>query len=233
MHRIDEPGNIAGQFTLGNPATGTPPTRIGADWPNAVQEEICAVIAAAGITLDKEDQAQLLAAIQTLMSAGSAEVGEPRGFFAETPPDGWLEADGSAVSRATYAALFAAIGVMFGNGDGSTTFNLPDLRGRFLRGWDHGAGVDPDAASRADRGDGTTGDHVGTKQAHALEEHEHKLDVGVDTGSDQMAYKADNVSTTLNPLPNNVVATAGAHVANVSQNETRPVNIAVMWCVKY
>ncbi len=49
-------------------------------------------------------------------------------------PQGWLLCDGSAVSRSAYAALFAAIGTTFGNGDGSTTFNLPDIRGRVAIG---------------------------------------------------------------------------------------------------
>lgn len=57
-------------------------------------------------------------------------------------PTGWLKANGAAVSRTTYAALFAAIGTTYGGGDGSTTFNLPDLRGEFPRGFDDGRGVD-------------------------------------------------------------------------------------------
>jgi len=57
-------------------------------------------------------------------------------------PDGWRACSGQAVSRTTYAALFAAIGTEYGVGDGSTTFDLPDLRGEFLRGWDNGRGVD-------------------------------------------------------------------------------------------
>lgn len=59
-----------------------------------------------------------------------------------TAPTGWLKANGAAVSRTTYAALFAALGTTFGVGDGSTTFNLPDLRGEFPRGWDDGRGAD-------------------------------------------------------------------------------------------
>ncbi|WON82301.1 MULTISPECIES: phage tail protein [Chromobacterium] len=58
-----------------------------------------------------------------------------------TPP-GWLKCDGSLVSRGTYPGLFAVIGTTYGAGDGSTTFNLPDLRGEFIRGWDYGGGVD-------------------------------------------------------------------------------------------
>lgn len=59
-----------------------------------------------------------------------------------TVPTGWLECNGAAISRTTYATLFASIGTAWGTGDGSTTFNVPDLRGEFLRGWDHGRGVD-------------------------------------------------------------------------------------------
>ncbi|WP_336943158.1 phage tail protein [Acinetobacter modestus] len=57
-------------------------------------------------------------------------------------PTGYLELAGQAVSRTTYSALFALLGTTFGSGDGSTTFNLPDMRGEFVRGWDHGRGID-------------------------------------------------------------------------------------------
>lgn len=56
-------------------------------------------------------------------------------------PGGWLACDGSAVSRSTYAALFSAIGTTWGVGDGSTTFNLPDLRGRATIGSGTGSGL--------------------------------------------------------------------------------------------
>lgn len=93
----------------------------------------------------------------------------------DTVPPGWLECDGSAVSRSQYADLFAAIGTTYGAGDGSTTFNLPDYRGYFLRGQDGGAGVDPNAATRTNRGDGQTGDKVGTKQTDAYAQHNHSM----------------------------------------------------------
>src|SRR5690554_5601112 len=63
-------------------------------------------------------------------------------FARATAPTGWLKANGAAISRETYADLFAAIGTTFGEGDGSTTFNLPDLRGEFVRGWSDGKDVD-------------------------------------------------------------------------------------------
>ena len=64
----------------------------------------------------------------------SSPVGAVFFFAKSTPPEHALACDGAAVSRAAYPELFGAIGTTFGAGDGSTTFNLPDLRGRFIRG---------------------------------------------------------------------------------------------------
>tara|TARA_R110000824_G_scaffold400879_1_gene609715 strand:- start:998 stop:1783 length:786 start_codon:yes stop_codon:yes gene_type:complete len=76
----------------------------------------------------------------------------PPAVFTSGRSDGWLYCDGATISRTTYAALFAQIGTVYGVGDGSTTFQLPDLRGRFLVGRDSmGAGT---AAGRT-----TTGGH--------------------------------------------------------------------------
>lgn len=85
-------------------------------------------------------------------------------------PAGWMLCDGSAVSRDTYANLYNAIGVAWGIGDGSTTFNLPDLRGMFLRGV---AGTDtvgdPDANTRlANANGGNSGNLVGSFQGDAI-----------------------------------------------------------------
>lgn len=97
-------------------------------------------------------------------------VGSIMAWPTATVPGGWLECDGSAVSRSTYAALYAVIGTSYGVGDSSTTFNLPNYKDYFLRGFDASG---TDAASRTDRGDGTTGAAVGTKQAAALLPHNH------------------------------------------------------------
>ena len=138
-------------------------------------------------------------------------------------PTGYLLANGSAVSRTTYAALFTSIGVMYGSGDGSTTFNLPDYRGYFLRATDGGAARDPSAASRTNRGDGTTGDNVGTKQSQGTAAN--GLSVSVNnaqgySGSAGWGYGTNNVAF-------------GAVTASVSSTdaETRPVNINVNYCI--
>jgi microcystin-dependent protein len=73
-------------------------------------------------------------------------------FAGATPPDGWLFCYGQAVSRASYSDLFAAIGTTYGAGDGSTTFNVPDLRGRV-------------AAGKDDMGGGVAGRITGSGQA--------------------------------------------------------------------
>ena len=97
-------------------------------------------------------------------------------FSGRTAPAGWLKANGAAVSRTAYAALFAAIGTTYGAGDGRSTFNLPDLRGEFLRGWDDGRGVD-------------TGRVFGSAQAHALQSHQHGLAVAADAAGDDLWFE--------------------------------------------
>ncbi|MBN2496911.1 MAG: tail fiber protein [Deltaproteobacteria bacterium] len=90
------------------------------------------------------------------------------------PPSGWLLCDGSAVSRTAYARLFEVIGTAHGAGDGTTTFNLPDYRGRFLRGVDLGAGRDPDADARLEAmPGGSTGDAAGSVQESCNLAHQH------------------------------------------------------------
>lgn len=88
----------------------------------------------------------------------------------ENIPYGWMLCDGSEISRSEYANLFNAIGVCWGIGDGSTTFNLPDLRGMFLRGVSGESGNDEDAEGRIVLNDngGNTGNQVGSYQSDAI-----------------------------------------------------------------
>ena len=86
-------------------------------------------------------------------------------FCGVNVPTGYLKCNGQAVSRTTYAELFAAIGTRYGLGDGGTTFNLPDVRGDAVRGYDDGRGIDPGRA-------------MGSEQADELKGHSHNLDGG-------------------------------------------------------
>jgi len=173
-------------------------------------------------------------------------------WFTDTPPSGFLECDGSSLNRVTYSDLFAIIGVTYGNVDGNT-FNLPDLRGEVPRGWDHGAGVDPDAASRTDRGDGTTGNNVGTKQDHEQDAHthgdsgNHNHTVGCRSGSADSPISSgisfandtdiDGEEYGRNSSPNsnnsNLLASNTHEHTSVGGNETRMINSNVMFIIKY
>ena len=103
--------------------------------------------------------------LQTILVGSVIPPGTIQSFGGQSVPTGWLLCDGSTVSRSTYSALFDAIGTVHGQGNGSTTFHLPDLRGRFLRGADSmgtgAAGRDPDNVDRtAANSGGATGRNV-------------------------------------------------------------------------
>lgn len=150
-------------------------------------------------------------------------VGMIMAWSTEVEPAGFLPCEGAAIDRVTYADLFAVIGTRYGDGNGETTFNLPDYRGYFLRGWDNGAGNDPDAATRADRGDGTTGDHVGTIQDDEVGPHTHNYTSPIGAGAD------DGGPSNLDLYPdlNAAITTTNAG------DETRPINKSVLFVIKY
>jgi microcystin-dependent protein len=90
-------------------------------------------------------------------------------FAGTAAPSGWLLCDGSAISRVTYAALFTAIGTTHGVGDGSTTFNLPDIRGRIAAGKDNMGGTAANRLTAAGSGiTGTTLGVAGGTETHTL-----------------------------------------------------------------
>lgn len=151
-------------------------------------------------------------------------VGEVIAFAGSAIPENFLLCDGRAVSRATYAALFNVIGTSHGSGDGSTTFNIPDYRGRFLRGVDGTAGNDPDKASRtAMNTGGNTGNNVGSVQADQFASHTHNYTTNA-TISQGSPGSANQLY-----LPN---TDAGATTAN-GGNETRPKNAYVNYIIRF
>lgn len=161
-------------------------------------------------------------------------VGEVAFFARSTPPSGWLKANGAAVSRTTYAALFAAIGTTFGAGDGRTTFNLPDLRGEFLRGLDDGRNVDG-------------GRRLGTHQGDAIRNIVGKLDGSnlgggnqvlegkmIATGAIGTEYKQRSWSGDQSGWGEQSVSfDFDASRVVPTANENRPRNIALLACIKY
>lgn len=163
-------------------------------------------------------------------------VGAVVGFAMNSAPEGWLTANGSAVSRTTYARLFSRIGTTYGVGDGINTFNLPDYRAEFLRGLDSGRGID---AGRA----------IGSAQAQQSVNHSHLLPTTSGTGGDGLmtAVFTDDTSAmtyypsgtnSYNPSPsaNTTLRTYTANasaIAGAFGDETRPRNIAVLYCIKF
>jgi microcystin-dependent protein len=154
-------------------------------------------------------------------------------YFPKTAaPTGWLKCNGAAVSRTTYAALFAAIGTAAGAGDGSTTFNVPDLRGEFVRGLDDGRGVD-------------SGRSMASAQASANLAHTHSTDsqgahthpVRGITGTDDGLHVTNDNSNPANGLHGNInTSSAGAHTHTALSSggaEARPRNVALLACIKY
>ena len=133
-------------------------------------------------------------------------------FFPQTTaPTGWLKANGAAVSRTAYATLFAAIGTTFGDGDGIYTFNLPDLRGEFVRGFDDGRGID-------------SGRVIGSGQIDQIKSHSHNVQVKGQTGLS---------SNSGNDLTTDTGSTITLNTNSVGGNETRPRNVALLACIKY
>ncbi len=134
-------------------------------------------------------------------------------------PAGYLKANGGAVSRTTYSDLFAEIGTTFGTGDGSTTFNLPELRGEFLRAWDDSRGVD---AGRA----------FGSAQAQQLLDHTHTNNGSNGFWVDAPGLGVINIGgATLNI--NRITATGTVSGGAGGGTENRPRNVALLACIKY
>lgn len=149
-----------------------------------------------------------------------------------TAPTGYLKANGALLSRTTYSALFEAIGTTFGAGDGSTTFALPDLRGYFPRGWDNSRGID-------------VGRVFGSLQADGYLNHSHTASTGNDGAHSHTSYSNSGSGTYGIGLSQgtsilSLVSATGTHTHTVTvaasttgATETRPKNIALLYCIKY
>lgn len=230
MKRIDAYGaTLDNKFTSGNPVGGVPATRLSADFMNIIQEEIAGVVEAAGLTLDQgtsyesgHDTTQLLEAIKSL----STPIGSIQAFGGTTLPTGWVDCDGQSYLRTEYPQLFDAIGTAWGAAD-STHFNVPDLRGRFLRGQDDGAGFDPNAASRtASNPGGNTGDAVGSYQADGVGSHTHSFSISLGDNNDDTANPPAASNGSLQGVTYNGTTGSGGGL------ETRPKNASVKFMIR-
>ena len=158
------------------------------------------------------------AQIESMIAEASAlPVGAMVPFPLGKIPPGFLEVDGSVKSIAVYPDLAAFLGTAFNKGDeGAGNFRLPESRGEFLRGWDHGRGVD---AGRA----------IGSWQSDDNKAHSHTTTrmpaFGNAAGTQASSVAIDNGAT----APN---LQFGGGINSSGGTEARPRNLAVMWCIK-
>lgn len=152
----------------------------------------------------------------------TATLQTPVGSFlwhtASTVPTNYLEANGAAISRSTYASLFAVIGTTYGVGNGTTTFNVPDVRGYFVRGADNGRGVDSGRAF----GSNQLATHVGTIQDSRTTQQ-----LSAQTEGDAITTSAETYYI-MSGYQNTTGSTTGGVFVGA-----RPINIAFLPCIKY
>ena len=181
------------------------------------------------------DSSEILATTKALNAMrkiiADSEVGRIGTFAMATPPPGWFRANGAAVSRTVYAALFAKIGTTYGSGDGVNTFNLPDPRGKFIRVLDDGRGIDVGrvlgssqadetrshnhAGNAAGAGGHTHGAWSDTQGAHTHNVHYGDLTPdGADYGTPGEPRNPLNGSD--NPALATATTSAGAHAHNIT-----------------
>lgn len=147
--------------------------------------------------------------------------------------DGYLRANGAAASRTGFARLFNLFGTHYGAGDGHSTFNLPDLRGEFIRGLDEGRGLDPGRViGTHQNSQNLWHDHAASSDAQG--EHTHGILKAASGNNTSGGYVSPaNVGNTLA-----YSQPAGTHNHNITVhasggNESRPPNIAMVYCIKY
>jgi microcystin-dependent protein len=144
-----------------------------------------------------------------------------------TPPSGFLVCDGATLSTSQYPALFAALQYTYGGSGG--TFNIPDLRGMFIRGHDDGRGVDPDRA-------------FGSTQEESFKAHWHHIvSLASNSNSDPTSYPNDPINWrstsggdeeySMNTLIGGTAT--GGKSSQVGGSETRPVNVALLPIIKF
>jgi microcystin-dependent protein len=225
-------------YVNANPVSGIDGSIVPAAAIEHPQREIMAVIAASEIEPSSDDLAQLLAAIQLLISR--AATGSVVWYAANSAPAGFLKANGALVTRTAYPDLWAfaaASGNLvtdanwtsqsrqgsFSSGDGATTFRLPDLRGEFVRAWDDGRGID-------------SGRSIGATQnatsIPAIYQDNNSLRAAQHTGA---TLHADYDSTTTSGQVAWATAlTSAAGTGNYYRSFTaRPRNVALLACIKY
>ena len=158
-------------------------------------------------------------------------------FATGSAPTGFIKANGAEISRSAYADLFSVIGTTYGSGNTSTTFNVPDLRGEFVRGYDDGRGID-------------TGRVFGSWQVQGIVDHQHVTPSSSTGGA--IVYRTATWMNSYYVIPSGFIGpltvgqtdthydvTTGSidgnfmAAASALGAETRPRNVSLLACIKY
>ncbi|KAA8734910.1 phage tail protein [Acinetobacter qingfengensis] len=163
---------------------------------------------------------------KTESRANGLPAGSIIAFANTTAPVGYLKANGAAVSRTVYTDLFAAIGTIYGAGDNVNTFNLPDLRAEFIRGFDDARGID-------------TNRNIGSKQSDAIRNitgqfsaaDDNRVPGGILSGAFYDTGKTNG--TDRGGQSAQPIVGFDASLIVPTANENRPRNVAMLYCIKY
>ncbi len=152
----------------------------------------------------------------------------------QTISPGWLECNGASLLRTDYLPLFVAIGTTYGAVDG-THFTLPDLRGQFIRGWSNGSSVDSGRVFGSNQtGANLAHIHTATFAGSAMSPHAHTSPWGtLDVDTDQIPAGGSVQGGTFSTSSVSAGTPAGSVTVNSSGSESRPVNVAMMYQIKY
>ena len=174
--------------------------------------------------------------------ASGVPVGTILAHAANTPPTGFLECNGSNISRSTYATLFSAISTTFGVGDGSSTFALPDLRGQFIRGWANTGRTDASRVFGSTQTDQNK-NHTHTTDSTSLTGGIRKISEGFGAGGSatgvftKTADGNNTITGSSSTSPVGGVDFDGTPTHTISSSgggtEARPTNLALMYIIKF
>ena len=174
--------------------------------------------------------------------ASGVPVGTILAHAANTPPTGFLECNGSNISRSTYATLFSTISTTFGVGDGSSTFALPDLRGQFIRGWANTGSTDASRVFGSTQTDQNK-NHTHTTDSTSLTGGIRKISEGFLAGGSATGVFTktsdgnNSITGSSSTSPVGGVDFDGTHTHTISSSgggtEARPTNLALMYIIKF
>lgn len=166
-------------------------------------------------------------------NANNDTVGMVAYFGMNSAPEGWLIADGRPVSRVTYARLFSRIGTIWGGGDGTTTFNLPDGRGEFIRGLDNGRGVDAGRTIGSNQAATSVGMGDPTKNAITVAGLYNNTNDNSSYMREALNGEAPTITSTGLAVTSVVVPQIDPGTVASASMSVRPRNISLLACIKY